>query len=199
MLHKEENLDSTNEELEVDPTENQSDKVEESEDEELEEDATEEYSEREKQLFARLKKAEAKKKELKAQLMEAAKSQPKEESKKPTKKPAKEDWKVEYEKLALKQDFPDLTHEEIEKARKYAEVEGKTAEEVIKSPYFQAQVTERKEQEKQRMGTPSPSGRTTGGGSSNQLFDRAMENPSLIKEMDEKTYKKFVEYSEKRT
>jgi len=199
MPNEFENLNSENEELEVEPTENQPE-IEsiEPEGEEPEEEIDDDFSDREKALYARVKKAEAKRKELQQKIDSLPKPEVKPE--KPAPKPKKDDgdWKDKYEELALKQDFPDLNRDEIALARKYAGVEGKGAHEVIKSTYFQAQVSERKEREKQQLGNPSPSYRTGGGGSLNSKFEAAMETPELIREMDDKTYQKFIEYREKK-
>jgi hypothetical protein len=122
-----------------------------------------------------------------------------EKQEKPDKK-VKSDDEIDYKKEFLKTNLrisnPDLTVDEVEKAIKYSEVEEKDPMDIVNSPYFMAMVNDRKEREKIEKGTPSPSGRTSS--VSQQNYQKFVDNPGLIKELDEKQYKKFVEWQEGR-
>jgi len=121
-----------------------------------------------------------------------------EETKTEIKKEQKEqinDFHKEIARIELKQEFPSLNNDEVLKAMKYSEVEGKTPQEVINSPYFQAVIKERKEREIIEKGTPSPTGRS--GTYVSNKFDKVIENPSLVKSLSSDEYKKFIEWRER--
>jgi len=103
------------------------------------------------------------------------------------------------EELSLETKYPLLTDVDMRRAKRDAEEEGKTLTEVIESDHYQAVLTGREEQKQREENTPAPSDRS-GDAPNNDItsFKKAVDNPELIRGMDEKTYKKFVEWDEKR-
>lgn len=193
----EENLNS-NENLEVEKTTEEIEQDVEISEEDLEV-VDEETSKKFKTIAAQKKHWREKYHKLEQEFEEAKKVEPKEEKTEQTVKQPKQedvDWKSEFQRLELQQGNSDLTKEEIVKAMKYAEVEGKTAQEVIDSSYFKAIVNDRKEQQQTESGTPSPSNRSGSGVVTN--YEKVLSNPELMDQMSDKEYLKFVEWKEKR-
>jgi len=134
------------------------------EEEDQEEAQTEEYSEREKGLYARLKKAEATKKELE----EALKAN---EGSKKEEKPKPEDTDINKtvrqildEEYLSEQDYPD---EIKEKAKNIAKIENISIKQALKHDYLKYQIDEYNRKE-------SVANASAGGGnkgSSNYTFD----------------------------
>jgi hypothetical protein len=116
---------------------------------------------------------------------------------KPTEKaeetePAGEAGRMEL--IELKQDNPDLTREQLQKAQKYAKAEGIETSEMVKSNFFQAYIKTEMEEAGMEGATPNPSSRN---GQRELTFDAIIADPKRFRELPKDKRQEFALWKEK--
>src|SRR3990167_2835164 len=100
------------------------------------------------------------------------------------------------DELITRQRHPDLTDEEVERAKKLAVLDGKKIAEVVEDPYFKAYVEGNAKRRAAEGARPAPSNRSgnSSGGSVDDLKD-----PAKVKEMDDETFSRLSEEAVKQS
>ena len=93
------------------------------------------------------------------------------------------------EEVMLSSKYPDMTPEELARAKSLAKADGKSLLETVEDPYFQAYLEKGAEQRRSDQATPGASGRHGNGGSGFTVAD--LNDAEKIKQMPDDVYQKL--------
>lgn len=116
-------------------------------------------------------------------------------------KPTKADASAELEeaiedRLSTRQKYPDMTDDEVARAKSLSKAEGKRFSEVVNDPYFQAYMRTNREAAAKAKAIPGPSNR---GGNGAGYKTEDLQDSSKLADMDMDTFEKLSNDAAKNT
>lgn len=97
------------------------------------------------------------------------------------------------EETTLANKYPNLTNEDLTRARAIATSEGKTVLEVVEDSFFQDYLNKRRDEDAANNAAADPSSRT---GNPKKDWSRYKNHPELVRELSKEDYQKFVAWLE---